>query len=99
MVNKTIVNEHCPVRDRMLVEQGKPFCNSRELQTIFQVSDGACANRSEVIIFYQHFVSTRRQSLKHYFHNRLIRKERLATLKIKLPISEKALTNTKTVSK
>jgi hypothetical protein len=41
MVNKTMVNERCPVRDRMLVERGKQFCNSRELQTVFQVSDGA----------------------------------------------------------
>jgi hypothetical protein len=25
----------------MLVEKGKPFCISRELQAVFQVSDGA----------------------------------------------------------
>jgi hypothetical protein len=41
MVNKKIVNERCPVRDRMSVEQGKPFCISRELPMVFQVSDSA----------------------------------------------------------
>jgi hypothetical protein len=29
----------------MLVEKGKPFCISRELLTVFQVSDGASRER------------------------------------------------------
>jgi hypothetical protein len=41
MVNMKIVNKRYLVRDRMSVEQGKPFCISRELPTLFQVSDSA----------------------------------------------------------
>jgi hypothetical protein len=82
MVNMKIVNEDCPVRDRMSVEQGKPFCISRELPMVPIVHDGASREPYIGMFFYQHFVSTRRQALKHYFHNRLIRKERLS-LKIR----------------
>jgi hypothetical protein len=78
MVNITIVNEHCPVRDRMLVEQGKPSCISRELPTVFQVSDGAsrellggdCVS-TDIFRLYETAI------IKVLFHNRLIRMERL----------------------
>ncbi|MDR2653046.1 MAG: hypothetical protein LBC68_12185 [Prevotellaceae bacterium] len=50
MVNETIVNECCPVRDRMLVERNAVSYISREFPTVFHVI-GSASRETHTMIF------------------------------------------------
>ncbi|MDR2651374.1 MAG: hypothetical protein LBC68_03540 [Prevotellaceae bacterium] len=69
--NNSIVNERCPVRDRMLVEENTAACMSRGLPTVFLVIDSAPRERQDVITFATEVVLLENK-VKMRFNNSIV---------------------------